>query len=92
MREPFGNFLTTFNSTHSERQLVVSFSSYLDCKMVRINGLVKQYTMSALKPGRIIRVNLVTFSPGLTRIGSREKRNCSFDDVETYKRYRVALS
>ena len=30
--------------------------------------------------------------PGLTRIGSREKRNCSFDDVETYKRYRVALS
>ena len=22
---------------------------------------------------------------GLTRIGSREKRNCSFDDVETYK-------
>ena len=50
---------------------------------------------SALKPGR------VTFSPGptrftnypgLTRIGSREKRNCSFDDVETYKRYRVALS
>ena len=44
----------------------------------------------ALKPGR---VNRVTFSPGpirftnhpgLTRIGSREKRNCSFDDVETY--------
>ena len=30
--------------------------------------------------------------PGLTRIGPREKRNCSFDDVETYKRYRVALS
>ena len=45
-------------------------------------------TGSALKPGRVI---LVTFSPGLTRIGSREKRNCSFDDVETYKRYRVAL-
>ena len=56
---------------------------------------------SALKPGW---VNRVTFSlghpgptrftnyPGLTRIGSREKRNCSFDDVETYKRYRVALS
>ena len=56
---------------------------------------------SVLKPGR---VNRVTFSPGhpgptrftnysgLTRIGSREKRNCSFDDVETYKRYRVALS
>ena len=42
----------------------------------------------ALKPGRVIRV---TFSPGLTRftiylgltrIGSREKRNCSFDDEE----------
>ena len=30
--------------------------------------------------------------PGLTRIGSRETRNYSFDDVETYKRYRVALS
>ena len=30
--------------------------------------------------------------PGLTRIVSREKGNCSFDDVETYKRYRVALS
>ena len=55
----------------------------------------------AMKPGR---VNQVTFSPGhpgltwftnypgLTRIGSREKRNCSFDDVETYKCYRVALS
>ena len=44
---------------------------------------------SALKPGRVIPVNRVTFSPGhpgLTRIGSREKRNCSFDDVETYKR------
>ena len=48
----------------------------------------------ALKPGRVIRVIRVTFSPGhpgltrftiypgLTRIGSREKRNCSFDDVE----------
>ena len=59
---------------------------------------------AALKPGRVIRVIQVTFSPGhlgltrftiypgLTRIGSREKRNCSFDDVETYKRYRVALS
>ena len=34
----------------------------------------------------------ITVTPGLTRIGSREKRNCSFDDVETYKRYRVALS
>ena len=56
-----------------------------------------------LKPGRVIRVNRVTLSPGhpgptrftyypgLTRIGSREKRNCSFDDMETYKRYRVAL-
>ena len=54
--------------------------------------------LPALKPGRVIRVirvNRVSFSqghPGLTRIGSREKRNCSFDDVETYKRYRVALS
>ena len=55
----------------------------------------------ALKPGRVIRVTfspghpgLTRFTnyPGLTRIGSREKRNCSFDDVETYKRYRVALS
>ena len=49
---------------------------------------------TALKPGRVIQVIRVTFSPGhpgLTRIGSREKRNCSFDDVETHKRYRVAL-
>ena len=50
---------------------------------------------AALKPGRVILVSRVTFSPGHpgpTRIGSREKRNCSFDDVETYKCYRVALS
>ena len=55
----------------------------------------------ALKPGRVIRVTFspghpgltwFTIYPGLTRIGSREKRNCSFDDMETYKRYRVALS
>ena len=58
-------------------------------------------THITVTPGR---VNRVTFSPGhpgltrftnypgLTWIGSREKRNCSFDDVETYKRYRVALS
>ena len=45
----------------------------------------------ALKPGRVIRVTFspghpgltrFTIYPGLTRIGSREKRNCSFDDVE----------
>ena len=56
---------------------------------------------SALKPGRVIRVTFspghpgltrFTIYPGLTRIGSREKRNCLFDDVETSKRYRVALS
>ena len=46
----------------------------------------------ALKPGRVIRVTFSPGHPGLTRIGSREKRNCSFDDLETYKRYRVALS
>ena len=46
----------------------------------------------ALKPGRVIRVTFSPGHPGLTRIGSREKRNCSFDDVETSKRYRVALS
>ena len=50
-----------------------------------------------LKPGRVIRVNWVTFFPGhpgptqftnypgLTWIESREKWNCSFDDVETYE-------
>ena len=46
---------------------------------------------AALKPGRVIRVTFspghpgptrFTNYPGLTRIGSREKRNCSFDDVE----------
>ena len=52
------------------------------------------YYCPALKPGRVILVIRVTFSPGhpgltrftiypgLTRIVSREKRNCSFDDVE----------
>ena len=58
-------------------------------------------SIPALKPGRVIRVTFspghpgltrFTIYPGLTRIGSSEKRNCSFDDVETYKRYRVALS
>ena len=68
-------------------------SQYLHCALAQL--------AAALKPGR---VNRVTFSPdhpgltrftnypGLTRIGSRGKQNCSFDDVETYKRYRVALS
>ena len=67
-------------------------------------GLSDKHTIAALKTGRVIRVNRVIFSPGhpdptrftnypgLIRIGSREKRNCSFDDVETYERYCVALS
>ena len=38
--------------------------------------------VSALKPGWVIRVTFSPGHPGLTRIGSREKRNCSFDDVE----------
>ena len=38
--------------------------------------------VSALKPGRVIRVTFSLGHPGLTRIGSREKRNCSFDDME----------
>ena len=50
---------------------------------------------SALKPGRVIWVNRVTFSPGhpgpsqftnypgLTWIGSHEKLKCLFDDVGT---------
>ena len=68
------------------------------CIQAMIVSLLVCMFVSALKPGRVIRV---TFSPGLirftiylglTRIGSREKRNCSFDDVETYKRYHVALS
>ena len=63
--------------------------------------LVRVGFLPALKPGRVIRVTFspghpgltrFTIYPGLTRIGSREKRNCSFDDVETYKRYHVALS
>ena len=65
--------------------------------------MIVQTCLSALKPGRVIRVNRVTFSPGhpgpirftnypgLTQIGSCEKQNCSFDYVETYKRYRIAL-
>ena len=51
-----------------------------------------ELTGPALKPGRVIRVNRITFSPGhqgptqftnypgLTGIGSREKLNCSFDE------------
>ena len=38
--------------------------------------------ISVLKPGQVIRV---TFSPGPTRIGSREKRNRSLDNMKTYK-------
>ena len=55
-------------------------------------------TAPALKPGRVTfspghpGLTRFTIYPGLTRIGSREKQNCSFDDVETYKRYRIALS
>ena len=69
---------------------------------MKIIQLCSQHTCTAaLKPGRVIRVTFSPGHPGLTRftiylglirIGSREKRNCSFDDVETYKRYRVALS
>ena len=51
--------------------------------------------ITALKPGGVIRITFslghpgptrFTNYPGLTRIGSHEKRNHSFDDVETYKR------
>ena len=62
------------------------------------NAFYIYHMAPALKPGRVIRVTFspgltrFTIYPGLTRIGSREKQNCSFDDVETYKRYRVALS
>ena len=54
-------------------------------------GCVEAWLCPALKPGRVIRVTFspghpgltrFTIYPGLTRIGSREKRNCSFDDVE----------
>ena len=69
----------------------------------RVNNSVQKTVLilelcgSALKPGRVIRVGSsgsghpgptrFTNYPGLTSIGSRERRNCSFDDVETYKRY-----
>ena len=74
---------------------------YLEWVTSQMTWLCRKYCVSALKPGRVIRVTfspghlgLIRFTiyPGLTRIGSREKQNCSFDDVETYKRYRVALS
>ena len=50
-------------------------------------GPVIRVTFSPAHPG----LTRFTIYPGLTRIGSREKRNCLFDDVETCKRYRVAL-
>ena len=62
------------------------------------NGRKRQLFIPALKLGRVIRVTFspgltrFTIYPGLTRIGSREKQNCSFDDMETYKRYRVVVS
>ena len=71
------------------------------CIQAIIVSLLVCMFVSVLKPGRVIRVTFspghpgltrFTIYPGLTRIGSREKRNCSFDDVETYKCYRVALS
>ena len=59
---------------------------------IKLNSLLPGVCgSSALKPGRVIRVTFspghpgltrFTIYPGLTRIGSREKRNCPFDDVE----------
>ena len=75
-------------------------SSVFQLKLL-ITELIHLVPTTALKPGRVIRVTFspghpgltrFTIYPGLTRIGSREKRNCLFDNVETYKRYRVALS
>ena len=77
------------------------FVNELDSIWYSSNLINTHICIPALKPGRVIRVTFspghpgltrFTIYPGLTRIGSREKRNCSFDDVETYKRYRVALS
>ena len=57
----------------------------------RLKARWRRVSKPALKPGRVIRVTFslghpgltrFTIYPGLTRIGSREKRNCSFDDVE----------
>ena len=60
-------------------------------------GVYNRLLWAALKLGRVIWINRVTFSPGhpgptrftnypgLAQIGSREKQNYSFDDVETYK-------
>ena len=76
----------------------LAWQSYTAKQFLSINN---NNNNKALKPGRINRVifspghpGLTRFTnyPGLTRIGSCETRNCSFDDVETYKRYRVALS
>ena len=62
--------------------------------MVKLQGVkVKELDVcgTALKLGRVIRVTFspghpgltrFTIYPGLTRIGSHEKQNCSFDDVE----------
>ena len=49
--------------------------------LIHVNIVMQDY-LSALKLGRVIRVTFSPGHPGLTRIGSREKRKCSFDDVE----------
>ena len=76
-------------------------SSFLMTKKLICLERAKGRYGPALKPGWVVRVTFspghpgptrFTNYPGLTRIGSREKRNCSFDDVETYKCYHVALS
>ena len=98
--------MTTVNVTFTASQINIHNSCTLCCvntKQTKIFLLsIKrqiQWFIAALKPGRVIQINQVTFSPGhpgptrftnypgLTRIGSREILNCSLDDVKTYKRY-----
>ena len=56
-------------------------------------NLYVQWSEPALKPGWVIRVIFSPGHPGLTwfTIYPGLKRNCSFDDVETYKCYHVAF-
>ena len=72
--------LTTFTNKY--------FGPYAEQRKLGMSVIL---LIPALKPGRVIRVTFsqghpgltrFTIYPGLTRIGSREKRNCSFDDVE----------
>ena len=87
----FGNvrksvkILSFFSNIAQPRKICPS--KYLGCTSVETGSGHPGHPRVTFSPGHP-GLTRFTIYPGLTRIESREKRNCSFDDVETYKRYR----